>query len=114
MKHPLNNRELKGFEIEFYGKQTVYVAPMNYAQNNSLAIEVLCEEDGFVESFGVLTSNLGHPAQTENRAFVKTYGENDSWAKQIAEQIGSYLGVDYNTGYGNFPLYEFDLEKCYK
>lgn len=111
MKHPENKRELKPFRISFYGKEyTVYLIPQKY-YNNTLAIEVY--EDNY-EPFGTLTVNMSNGLQASNRAFVKNYSENEQWAEELANQIGTRLNIYANSGFVSVPLYEFDLEKCYK
>ena len=115
MKHPVNGRKLRQFEISFFGsKISVYVVPMFYA-NGTLALKVYCYEQKYqdYEPFGVLTVNLEHQLQSDDRAFVKTYSENEKWAEELAGQIGEYSGVTARSGYVSLPLYRFDTDKCY-
>ena len=115
MKHPVNNKELKGYEISFFGEKiNVYVAPCMYA-NALLALEVfaydLDAED--YEPFGMLTTNLNHSLQSEKYAFVKNYSENAEWAEELAKKLGRDTGIKILCSFSALPLYEFDIKKCY-
>lgn len=115
MKHPVNGRKLRQYEISFYGNQiSVFVVPMFYG-NGSLALKVFSYEPEYqdYEPFGVLTVNLEHQLQSNDRAFVKTYSENEEWAEELAGQIGEYSGVTAQSAYVSLPLYRFDTDKCY-
>lgn len=124
---------MKKYIINHYGQHEVMLSICSYRPlphcETPLAIEVLCpaeeeddEEDGpYMESYGTLTVNMdpytGRKDQGENRAFIKTYSENDPWAMQLInalkeEGIARYAGKMVQGGFGQtLPLYEFDLEK---
>ena len=117
MLHPINKRKLRKYKIDFCGEETtVYLMPMNYSNNGTLAIEMCTfdEELHYAEPFGHLTKNLCDPRQSATRAFVKTYGENEGWAEELADRIGRKTGHEVRSGYIAIPLYEFDLERCYE
>lgn len=114
IKHPQNGRELKAFEIDFFGeKETVYVLPV---KNNFgiVELEVCYLEGESLAPFGTLTSRVGSGGlDKKGYGFVKNYSENQGWAEGLAKQIGRPTGESTQAGYVRVPLYQFDIEKCY-
>lgn len=108
-------RRLKEFKIEIEGKErTLFAVP---GKNNHGTLQIIvyttcpAKRDGTY--FGTLTKDLDAPEQSDTMAYVKTYTENEGWAKQLADMIGKETGKIKKEGYVELPLYEFEIEKCY-
>ena len=108
-------KKLKEFKIEIEGKETTLFAIPGKDKHGTLQIIVYtpCSTKKDGTYFGTLTKDLGAPEQSDTMAYVKTYTENESWAKQLADMIGKETGKIKKTGFVELPLYEFEIEKCY-
>lgn len=119
IKH--KGRAHRVFRIRAFGKDLeVIVSQGTYRSNGTLALQVLelTTENGqpVLEPFGMLTSNIEADLplhQGSGEAFVKTWSENEGWALQIADAIGSYQEIDAVCRHVSLPLYSFDLTKIY-
>lgn len=109
-------KNYKVFKIKMFGTEyEVIVLARTYRVDNSLALEVMNIEDGELEPFGVLTVNIGNMVmQSDTNAFVKTYSENEGWAKDLAKKIGGVdTGLLASNGYVTFPLFDFSNLSIY-
>ena len=118
---------METYEINAFGRKiTVRLEALRYGKlphcDDPLAIRVIeVHPDGEEEPYGTLTLNLdpwtGRSFQSEKRAFVKIYSENEGWAQELlrllegkgaARNTGLYIE---NTWGVRYPLYEFEPEK---
>lgn len=114
-------REHRVFAFQAYGAfHRCILVEHVYTCNGTLAVQVLeILEDGpdrWLEPWGMLTANVenGEPFhQSGTAAFIKTYSENSGWALAIADEVGTYQGVDAVMGHAVLPLYEIHAEKLY-
>lgn len=105
----------KKFQITAFGQTTSVIVIPEQFMNGTLALSVLEENsDGELEPFGDLVKNLENPLQDSTHAFVKMYGENSSWAKALADQIGTFTGIVQQSGYAELYLYAFDLDRLFE
>jgi len=101
-----------GYDID------VIVVPRRYANNDTLAIEILeINEEGELEPWIDATVNL-HGAeggcQTDTRAFLDL---NNGGATLLAfigsNELAKPLPITKASGFCTYQLYEFDLKKIY-
>jgi hypothetical protein len=105
------------FDITAFGKKEKVICVPRQYQNETLAIEVLSYEKDYDDwgTYGILTTNLDDYRQSDTRAFVKTYSENEGWATKLLNMIGAKkTRISATNGWVDFPLYEFDLSKIVK
>lgn len=109
---------MKIYNINCYDKTyNVYAIRRHYPCDNSLAIELVDSEDG--QPFATLTTNLSDALEevmdgTPLPPFVQAVDINNCpWAVEFIEtnKLGFYCGVSITSGYCEYPLYIFDLEK---
>lgn len=97
------------FDVETrFGNYTVYGKTHSYIENRNLAIQLYDAQDH--SPFARLTVNLGWKLP-ENQAFVDT--NNCPWAEKFIKEngLGKPLNKFESSGYCDYPLYEFNLEK---
>ena len=95
--------------VTCYGKTyEVYLVTGNYANNDSLAIQ-LFEKDG--SPFATITVNLDNALQNDEYAFLDT--NNCPWAEDfvIKNGLGEFTGFLGASGFCSYPLYQFDKVK---
>lgn len=110
LQKPIHFVDNDGMKHTFYCEVCTYV-------DGSLAIELyeFCDED-YPEPYLPLTVNLdgwtGRKDQSATRAFlnVNDYGVG---VRRLVEETGiaQPVGLTIQSGYVEYPLYEFDLEK---
>ena len=98
------------YELHAYGEVSrVMAIASNYVDDGSLAV-VLVRDDG--SPYANVTVCLSESASLPgNQAFVDT--NNDPWAPAFLKEngIASPAGKSARSGWCDYPLYEFDLEK---
>ena len=90
-----------------YGTYDVRIKRSTYREPRNLAITLDCDEG----PFATLTVNLADAKLPRNCAYVDT--NNCPWAEEFiaAYELGKYLGVWGYSGFREYPLYRFDLNK---
>lgn len=82
-----------------------------YQNNKSLAIQIMCQEEGedFIEPFATLTVNLQNPPSEKNCAYVDT-NNCPMDLIQMLEDAGYMTETDevQFSGYCVYPLYRFN------
>lgn len=83
-----------------------------YQNNGSLAIQIMCTEDGeFYEPFCRLTVNLAYPPADKECAFIDTNNcPMDLVQMLIANGVMTPTGVDQMSGFCIYPECRFDHE----
>jgi len=86
-------------KINLHGHE-IFMVKGSYEANGATAISVFSEEDGFLESFGVLTVCIPEvPAPSGNKVIVKTWSENEIFSELIDLGIFKNTGETIPTGY---------------
>ena len=110
------NMKHRVFDLETpYGHEKVICSTEQYRDNGTLAIKMLCVEDGIVtEPYAILTVNLSNPfLQNGTNAFVDT-NNNGFWGCEDfikKNGLGEPTGITGHSGYCSYPLYKFDTAK---
>lgn len=111
-----NGRNHRVFDLKTpYSSAKVICTTEKYTENDTLAVVILCVEDGVVtEPYAVLTVNLSNPfAQSDTRAFVDT-NNNGFWGCEDfikKNMLAKPVGINGRSGYCSYPLYDFDLSR---
>lgn len=92
------------------GEESVTLRVTEYQNNKSLAISLMCYEG----PYATITVNLPDRQSAclrKNYAFVDT--NNCPWAPEFIEKydLGLDTGLVGYSGYCEYPLYEFNLDK---
>lgn len=90
-----------------YNGLNVYLKATSYANNGSLAVQMLSGDDN--EFYDVITVNLGSFLQTEQLAFVDDNNLPGIGQWLEANGIASPTGFYQTSGFCKYPLYEFHL-----
>lgn len=90
-----------------YGTYDVRIKRSTYHKPKNLAIILDCDEG----PFATLTVNLEGACPPKDCAFVDT--NNCPWAEGFiaAYELGKFLGAYGYSGFCQYPLYQFDLDK---
>ena len=107
--YTLNGRTYKVYSVQSFGsKHEIILLPDEYP-DGSLSLQAWeIDPDGSVEPYSDLTKNLRSDLQDGKHAFVKTYSENEGWAKELLHLAGAVpTGISSRTGYVILPLYDF-------
>ena len=94
------NDEILGINIE------------KYANNDNLAIMLICETEGFPEPYATITVNIDD--LDENQSCVDT--NNCPWAIDLIEEykLGEPTGKIIQSGFCTYPVYQFDINELKK
>ena len=93
----------------------IFFRALSYAHpsaHGSLAVEAMCiDEDGLVETWGSVTTNLGCPLQDAEMAFGDT--NNSPWLLDLVrkEGLADILPYEQHSGYWVYPLLRWRVEK---
>ena len=90
-----------------YNGLNVYLKATSYANNGSLAVQILSGDDN--EFYDVITVNLGSFLQTEQLAFVDDNNLPGIGQWLESNGIATPIGYTQRSGFCNYPLYEFHL-----
>lgn len=98
-----------------YGKEYKLTFEKNeYVVDGSLAIQILCEdpEDGFIEPFCTLTTNVGVTPSGENMAYIDVNNVptdliNELFREKVIKDITMNV---VKSGWVTYPEVEFDSE----
>lgn len=85
-----------------------------YAENDNLAIQMLCWDDGYPEPWSMLTVNLSKKCKP-NRAFIDTNNNGDqimSWL--VANNLGKFTGRMDFSGFCVYEEFEFNMDELKK
>lgn len=86
-----------------------------YASGGGLAIIMYCQEEGWKESYAVLTVNLEDYPTFGNRAYVDTNNLGDEILQWIEDNnLGQPTGEIGYSGFCVYPEYEFNLDEINK
>lgn len=101
------------YQVDSYGKKyDVTMEISRYQQNGGLALKMnyMDEEFGCMMPFATLTVNLGYRPDY-GCAYVDT--NNCPWAEDLINKngLGVFTGKTCMSGYCEYPLYRFDLDK---
>lgn len=90
-----------------YGTYDVRIKRSTYIKPKNLAIVLDCDEG----PFATLTVNIADTKLPKDCAYVDT--NNCPWAEKFIGdyELGKYLGVWSTSGFCQYPLYWFDLDK---
>ena len=88
-----------------YNGLKVYLRPTTYANNGTLAIEMLCEDDN--EFYDVITVNLDSFLQSEELAFVDDNNLPGIGQWLESNGIAAPTGFCQASGFCKYQLYEF-------
>ncbi len=97
--------------VECWGETyEVELETTSYADNGTLAIQMLSEK----EPFAVITLNLNSPLQDKTHAFLDT--NNCPWAEAFVDKYGltTFTGAYGESGFCTYPLYQFNLDALNK
>lgn len=94
---------------DYYVTEKVTLKIANYANNNNLAIRMICEDE---EPFAMLTVNLGEKLPP-NQAYVDTNNLRTAFDFIILYNLGKLIGFG-QSGFCTYPLIEFDLDEVKK
>lgn len=83
----------------------------SYRNNNNLAIQLMCNEDGHDEPYGTLTVNfdltlppfMGY-VDVNNIPYIKNFIKENGLGEEVP-------GYKYQSGFVSYPLYQFNKEK---
>ena len=88
----------------------IYLDIATYAENGSLAIQMLTDDNGFMEPWSMLTVNLS-VTLPEGYAYVDTNNNGDEILDWIIEnELGELTGELGYSGFCIYPLVKFNLE----
>lgn len=95
-----------------YGRSnTMYVEMAKYGENGNLAIQLYCNDDGYMEPWSTMTTNLSVKLPADC-AYIDTNNngyEIVDWI--IKNEFGVPTGEVRQSGYCVYPLVKFDLSK---
>lgn len=96
-------------KTEYNTYNDVHAIKHAYNYNGCVAIELVSPNDGSIAIITVCIPN--YMFLKENQAFVDT--NNCPWAEEfiIKNKLGINLNFTAQSGYCQYPLYEFDLNK---
>ena len=100
-------------KVNCYGKEIkVEALKGHYTNNGTLAIQLICEEDG--SPFTTLTVNLSNSFAFDNYAYVDTnnFSEAEKFIKE--NKLGVFTGAYGYSGWCKYPLYRFYKTKLKK
>ena len=114
------NKTYKVFSLDTpYGHEEVICVPREYCDGRTLAIEMISVKGTYHESYAVLTVNLdcysGRRTQSGTRAYVDT-NNNEHWGCLDFiknNNLGKPLGIQTQSGFCVYPLYEFNVNEFY-
>lgn len=101
---------MKTFEVEtmfsHYGHCTL--SQSEYTNNGHIALSIWCEDGPFADLTVNLDTTKKYP---KNYGYVDTNNLPISMALIKRLGIGTWTGITDYSGWCEYPLYEFDLEK---
>lgn len=101
-------------QYKSYGTQyTLEFKKCTYQNNGSLAIQVMCREEGddFLEPFCRLTVNLAVPPVRKNCAYIDTNNVPQDLIQMLLDEgVMTFTGVDQMSGWCIYPEAEFNAE----
>ena len=75
-------------------------------RNDVLAILAECEEDGYVEPFDDITTNIPDGISRDNFTYI-----NEQYCELIEKNhLGTYTGITTPSGFNLYKLYNIDLD----
>lgn len=101
---------LMELKTRFGTTEHVTLAAGVYAENGGLSVEMVSVEDGFREPYGSVTVNLSVPVPPYC-AFVDTNNMPEAVGFLAKNGIARPTGLQRQSGYCVYPLYQFDAEK---
>ena len=97
-------------KTQFGTTENVTLTVNTYMDNKSLYVGMTTEEDGFPEPYGNVTVNL-LTSVPPYCAFVDTNNMPQLEDFLVENGIAEFTGLEQKSGYCNYPLYQFDVEK---
>lgn len=81
-----------------------------YSNNDNLAIQLFCKEEGYFEPYSTLTVNI-HELEDKTEAYVDVNNNPNILNWITANGIAIPTGETAISGYCEYPLYKFNLNK---
>lgn len=106
---------MKSYKYKNIFDETIELIPVvaSYSNNDNLAIQLFCKEEGFFEPYSTLTVNI-HELKDKTLAYVDV-NNNPNILNWITEnEIAIPIRETAISGYCEYPLYKFDLNKLNK
>lgn len=92
----------------------ITLAIHKYAENDNLAIEMLCWDEKFPEPWSMLTVNLSRKCKP-NCAYIDTNNNGDEIINWIIDNnLGTDVGVYEVSGFCIYPMVEFNMDEVKK
>lgn len=91
---------MKKIEINSYGsKLEVILVKEHYQADNSTAIELMCNEDGYWEPYSTLTVCIPGAILEDNEILVKTWSENEPLKELATTDLFTDTGKRVKSGF---------------
>ena len=85
-----------------------------YAENDNLAIQMMCWDDGYPEPWSMLTVNLSRKCKP-NCAFIDINNNSDAIMNWLeSNNLGFDTGVFEISGFCIYPMFEFNMDEVKK
>jgi hypothetical protein len=98
------------YHSEYGGDSEIQLEIGQYANNGRLAISMNTFEDGYPEPYGSLTVNIDAPAQ-DYCGYLDTNNLANAEKFVTENGLGEFTGITAKSGYCEFPLYMFNVNK---
>lgn len=98
------------YHSEYGGDSEIQLEVQQYADNGRIAISMITDEEGYPELFGFLTVNIDAPAP-DYCGYLDTNNLSNAEKFVTENGLGEFTGVTGRSGYCEFPLYLFNVEK---
>lgn len=95
-----------------FGNYDLALAVETYEDNGRLAVELLCQEEDYLEPYAMLTVNLPGETVQPNEAFIKDFDENQGLLQFVLDNhLGTLCPERGFSGRCSYPKIAFDMEK---
>ncbi len=98
------------------GMHTITLEVEKYADNGRLAIQMWCEDDGFLEPWSSLTVNIPDRELTdENCAFIDTNNNGEEICHWLIEnKLAEHTNRRVTSGFWSYPEFRFNMAEVAK
>lgn len=106
---------MKSYKYKNILDEVIELVPVvaSYSNNDNLAIQLFCKEEGFFEPYATLTVNI-HELKDKTEAYVNINNNPNILNWITTNGIAVPTGETAISGYCEYPLYKFNLDKLNK
>ena len=100
---------MKKIKINSYGSEIeVVLVKGTYQNDNSTAIELMCNEEGYWEAYSTLTVCIPGTILEDNEILVKTWSENEQLKELTKTDMFSDTGKRVKSGFVEAEIWKIE------